>query len=228
MPLAQHSEWRNRVFNWRIDFGSAQANKYLGPAYLLLLASVALGYSLGYYYYPSDHLLDTIPILKRFSLSIQRLLVAVLAIALLIGLTFILYKPFADWYALGYTKVAIWGGPRTPFNSYLVHWGLFLFVIVSWLLWEARDWMAHTPVSALNKLRPFAGIIATLAGILFIMIVLLGIKVSGLENLPFGRGNTDRLGGLAPGCFGRDSPLKSTIGGRAEIHPVLNRQRISS
>ncbi len=35
---------------------------------------------------------------------------------LLIGLTFILYKPFADWYALGYTKVAIWGGTQNTFQ----------------------------------------------------------------------------------------------------------------
>jgi YYY domain-containing protein len=154
----------------------------------LVLALAVLGYSLGSYYHPSDRLLDTIPILKKFSRTLQKALVAAVAMIVLVGLTFTLFKPFADWYALGYSKIAVWGGPRTPFSSYLIHWGLFMFLIVSWLMWEARDWMAHTPISALNKLRPFAAIIASLAGILFILIMLLGIKVSGLENLPFGRG----------------------------------------
>ncbi len=154
----------------------------------LVLASVAFAYSLGAYYHPSDRLLDTFPILKKTSLAFQRAVMMVLAIAALAGLSFLLYQPFADWYALGYTKVALWGGPRTPLSSYLVHWGLFLFVVVSWLFWEARDWMARTPVSALNTLRPYTGVIASLAGILMILVVLLGIKVPGLENLPFGRG----------------------------------------
>ena len=45
--------------------------------------------------------------------------------------------------------------------AYRLHWGVFLFVIASWMVWESIDWMAKTPVSALNKLRPFAAIIGT-------------------------------------------------------------------
>jgi YYY domain-containing protein len=64
-----------------------------------------------------------------------------------------LFQPFNHWFAQGYNQVHIWSGTHTPTSSYLTHWGLFLFVIVLWMGWETRQWMAATPVSALNKLR---------------------------------------------------------------------------
>jgi hypothetical protein len=42
---------------------------------------------------------------------------------------------------------------RTPFWSYLTHWGLFLFVIVSWLFWETWDWLDKTPLSHARRYR---------------------------------------------------------------------------
>jgi uncharacterized membrane protein len=43
----------------------------------------------------------------------------------------------------------------------LSHWGLFLFIIVSWLFWETRDWMAHTLLSSARKVEPYLGWIFT-------------------------------------------------------------------
>ncbi|MCI0519219.1 MAG: DUF2298 domain-containing protein, partial [Chloroflexi bacterium] len=83
----------------------------------------------------------------------RRVLLALGGALLLVGLSSWLYKPYADWFALGYTRLEIWRGTHTPLSAYLTHWGLFLFIIVSWMSWETRQWMAQTPVSALRGLQ---------------------------------------------------------------------------
>ncbi|HLF89936.1 MAG TPA: DUF2298 domain-containing protein [Anaerolineales bacterium] len=93
---------------------------------------------------------------------------AIFGIGILILLSVVLYQPFTEWYALGYTDTNIWQGTHTPISAYLTHWGLFLFLIVSWMIWETLDWLAKTPLSALRKLKPFLGLI------LITILVLLG------------------------------------------------------
>lgn len=73
---------------------------------------------------------------------------------LLIALVLLLFQPYVRWYALGYTRVDLWKGTHTPLSAYLNHWILFLIVLIPWMIWETRDWLAKTPISALNKLRP--------------------------------------------------------------------------
>jgi YYY domain-containing protein len=85
----------------------------------------------------------------------QRLLATAGSVLLLIIFSVLLYQPFSSWYALGYTKIDFWRGTHTPLSSYLVHWGLFLFIIISWMYWETIDWMANTPLIALRKLEPY-------------------------------------------------------------------------
>lgn len=87
--------------------------------------------------------------------------VAVAAAVLLTGLAFLLYAPFGNWYGQGYNAIDLWQGDRSAFWSYMTHWGLFLFIIVGWLAWETREWLANTPLSSLNKLRPYIGWIYT-------------------------------------------------------------------
>lgn len=85
---------------------------------------------------------------------------AVLMAFVLIGLAQILYQPFHRWYGLGYETARIWEGSLTPLIDYLTIHGLFLTVIIFWMAWETRQWMASTPVSSLQQLRPFFGAIA--------------------------------------------------------------------
>ena len=54
--------------------------------------------------------------------------------------------PYTHWYAQGYNKVHLWQGTRTPTSAYLVHWGLFLFVLVPWLLFETIAWLRAVPL----------------------------------------------------------------------------------
>ncbi|MBM3152088.1 MAG: hypothetical protein FJZ96_07790, partial [Chloroflexi bacterium] len=114
----------------------------------LPLGALALGYAL-WRYWPVDG--------PRWGLppGLLRPLYALLGMTVLVGLSLLLYQPFSHWFAQGYSEIDNWKGSHTPLTSYLAHWGLFLFVIVSWLAWETRQWMASTPASALGRLRPY-------------------------------------------------------------------------
>ena len=115
-------------------------------------------------------------ILPQVSQTTRRWLLAGACAVLLVGLSFLFYEPFAQWYGQGYTSFELWTGDHAPFWSYLTHWGLFLFVIISWMIWETLDWMAKTPLSALKKLRPYLGIMATVLAMLVVAVFLLLIK----------------------------------------------------
>lgn len=107
----------------------------------------------------------------------RRLVVTIGAAVLLGGLAFILYQPYQNWYAQGYSKFALWTGDKTVFTDYFTHWGLFLVIIFTWLWRETIDWMEKTPVSALNKLRPFGTLMMVTAALIFSIIVFLTFKL---------------------------------------------------
>jgi uncharacterized membrane protein len=71
---------------------------------------------------------------------------------------------------------------------------LFLFVIISWMVWETREWMANTPLSSLRKLEKYSSLIILVAVILFLSCLFLSVKIAGVETisllskLPVGRG----------------------------------------
>ncbi|MBN2387001.1 MAG: hypothetical protein JXB85_08270 [Anaerolineales bacterium] len=120
----------------------------------LPLAYVALAYTLWRH---AD--VDALPWPGKLSPATRRVVLIVASIVTLTGLAFLFYQPYRHWYVQPYGDVAIWKGPRTPLSSYLVHWGLYLFVLVSWMAWETRQWMAATPLSALRKLKPYTTLI---------------------------------------------------------------------
>ncbi len=91
--------------------------------------------------------------------SLSRIAAALLAILVLVGLAHVLYQPFSEWYVQGYSQVSFWREGRTPSGDYLTHWGVFLFVLVGWMAWETRQWMAATPLSAVARLAPYRGLI---------------------------------------------------------------------
>jgi YYY domain-containing protein len=142
------------------------------PPYLVL-GMLAVGYTL----WNADRLPGNTP-LHRSNLSI-RSGVTLGGMALLAGLSVLLYQPFAEWYSLGYTKIDLWEGTHTPLPSYLIHWGLFLFLILSWVGWQTRDWLATTPLSALHRLRPVRGFI--LLGLLLLIIAIAGLLALGVR-----------------------------------------------
>ncbi len=138
------------------------------PAYLAL-SGMALVYTAGRYAQVPAWLTRHV----RLPAWVVRVAFGAAAAGLLVFLAFLLYKPFGDWYIQAYSAVDVWNGDHTPLDSYLTHWGLFLFVIVSWLFWETIDWMDKTPLSALRRLRPYRDLIIAL-------LVALAVAVVGL------------------------------------------------
>ena len=122
----------------------------------------------------------------------RRLVVAGFSVLGLYGLTRLIYQPYIQWYGQGYSEVNIWEGTHTPTSEYLTHWGFFLFILVSWMVVESIEWMANTPVSALNKLKPHKGLIwlglASLGSLIFALGINLYPEGLPADSLPVGLG----------------------------------------
>ena len=148
----------------------------------LILGVVVLAYAV-YRYADVSRFLPGVPEWgKRLALTIG-------AVAALVAVSLVLYQPFTHAFLLdpSYTKVYPWTGGRSNISSYLVHWGVFLFFIFSWMVWETRQWLAETPVSALRKLRPYRDLIIAGLVILFLVLVLQQAWVmSSTQNVPWG------------------------------------------
>jgi YYY domain-containing protein len=160
----------------------------------LVFASIALFYSILRHYRPRLNLG------LNHGNFIEKLGAAAAAILVLILLSVLLYQPFSYWFRQGYTTVEIWEGDRTPLGSYFTHWGLFLFVIVSWMGWETYYWLKTTPQSALEKLRPYKQWIT--AALVFFLILLFALLILGvsiaLVAIPIGLWAVILM--LRPGC----------------------------
>ena len=121
--------------------------------------------------------------ISRFG-QFAKVIVIVVGLAILLISTFGLYKPYTDSYVSAYKQVIVWTGTHTPMSSYLIHWGLFLAVIIFWFGWETRQWMANTPISALSGIRKYKWVlIAGTAAFILTLGLLdleLGVKIHWL------------------------------------------------
>ncbi len=70
-----------------------------------------------------------------------------------------LFSPYSKWYGQAYTSFSLWEGDTTPLGAYLSHWGIFLFIIISWLATVTSQWMKLTPLSRVYDWRENLGII---------------------------------------------------------------------
>jgi YYY domain-containing protein len=109
----------------------------------------------------------------------KKLVLIVGSSAFLFIFAYLLYEPYRAVYSQGYSALDPWTSSQTPIWSYLTHWGVFLFIITGWMAWETRQWLASTPVSSLNKLRPYQILIE--AGIAFFFIALIYLAYRGVE-----------------------------------------------
>lgn len=116
-----------------------------------LLAAIAVAYTLFRYFEWKDYL--------NLPAWAGKAVLAVGAAGLLYVLSSIFYLPFSHWFGQAYNSIAFWDASRTPFSSYFTQWGLFLFIITAWMIWETREWMAATPVSHLKNLRSYVVLI---------------------------------------------------------------------
>jgi YYY domain-containing protein len=171
-------EWLATLAFGGLVIGSLRpTNTWDFPTYLALGALVA-----GYSAFRNLEIGEA----RRFGLSplVQRAILALGVMGLLVLFALLFYEPYARWYGLGYGSASLWKNEKTPIWSYLTHWGLFLFVIVSWMVWETRQWMAQTPVSALAKLKPYELLLeialALLVALTLLLQLVLDVKVAWL------------------------------------------------
>ena len=136
----------------------------------LVLGCVAVLYAFARHYRPGVWLERVMGNLPQ---QVQGWLAGAAAVLGLILLAQVLFRPYTAWYGLGYGKIALWTGTHTSLTAYFTHWGLFLFVILAWMAWETREWLANTPLSALRRLNPYRGIIQMALAAIFLVILIL-------------------------------------------------------
>ncbi len=89
--------------------------------------------------------------------------------------------PYTSWYAATYNSVRLWDGGKTPLWAYFDIHGLFLFLILSLLIWDTAKWLRTTRVSALianQKLAKSAGGACVIVGLLAIILAMAGYQVA--------------------------------------------------
>ncbi len=128
----------------------------------LLICITALGYSILRYF--------DAPLTKRMTRALS-------AAAALYLLVHFIYLPYRAWYSQAYSALELWKGPFTPLGSYLTMWLVFLFIVVSWMTWETREWMRLTPLSALKKLKPYQLLIE--GALVTLVIIILALQYHG-------------------------------------------------
>jgi len=167
--VAGRARWTNQASPeseaWRAALGFLVGGLVIGALYPSNLSDIytylpiglaAIGYSL-WRYFDSESLT-------------RKIIYLVGALATLTIFSFIMYQPYRAAYLQAYSVLDPWKGPFTPLSSYFIMWGVFLFIAVSWMTWETREWMAVTPLSALQKLKPYQMLIE---GALIIFVLML-------------------------------------------------------
>ncbi|MCY4072709.1 MAG: DUF2298 domain-containing protein [Chloroflexi bacterium] len=84
--------------------------------------------------------------------------------------------PYTTWYASNYTSLSLWHGGKTPLWAYFDIHGLFLFLVISLLIWETGHWMRSTRVAALRgrgRLLRNGG-----AGVILVLLISLAMFVA--------------------------------------------------
>ena len=112
------------------------------------LTAIAVGYALFHAVDFKENRFKIPPVLLKLG-------VAALGALTLVLLARLFYQPYFHWFGSGYGKIEPWTRGHTPISSYFTHWGVFLFLIFTWMVWETREWMASTPLSSLSKLKPY-------------------------------------------------------------------------
>ena len=98
---------------------------------------------------------------------------------LLLNIIFAL--PYTSWYAATYNSVRLWDGGKSPLWAYFDIHGLFLFLVVSFLLWQSAIWLRATRVKSLIEhpgLVKATGAIIVTAIVSAIILTLAGYQVA--------------------------------------------------
>jgi len=93
--------------------------------------------------------------------------------------TFIAVMPFTTWYSTSYSRVLPWEGGKTPLWGYFDVHGLFLFLLVTLLVWETGRWFRSVHIKALRGTSTL--IVGGVLLLLMLGIVSFGLMVIGYQ-----------------------------------------------
>lgn len=94
-----------------------------------------------------------------------------------IALSVWLSLPYTRWYAAIYSSASLWQGPKTPLWAYLIIHGLFVFLVISLLLWETNRWLQSVYVHQLRG--RLTGLYAGLMALAFVLFLSIGLYILG-------------------------------------------------
>ncbi len=117
--------------------------------------------------------ISTARITRRSVLSLA------LRISIFVGVGVLAVLPYSTWYASVYSRALVSEQPRSEVWRYLIIYGLFLFLIVSLLIWDTVRWLKSVYVRSLRGQLPLL-----LAGLLLIVAVLLVAVVLSYFPIP--------------------------------------------
>ncbi len=106
-------------------------------------------------------------------LTLRALVRGVVLAAAVAALSYALFLPYRRALASGRIELEPWQGSKTPIWAYLILNGVFLFILVSWMLHEAIGWLRSLRRDDLERLRAWWGPIgaALLLGIALLLLV---------------------------------------------------------
>jgi YYY domain-containing protein len=93
---------------------------------------------------------------------------------ILVGLSVCLFQPYYQWYGAGYNAVDPWKGSRTPLDSYFMIHGLFLFILITYLVWQTREWLISVSLGEVKKYSGLGPIVLASVSLLLAGLVILG------------------------------------------------------
>jgi YYY domain-containing protein len=119
------------------------------------------------------------PLVNTKEITLWKILESILTTGALIGFAYLLFQPYNLWYQQEYTIADRWYGSQTGFQDYLTAHGVFVILIVTWFLWETREWMTLTPISALRKNQRNILFLVAVAFIFTLLVVILTFQGFG-------------------------------------------------
>ncbi len=99
-------------------------------------------------------------------------------VGLFVAASFLLTLPYSTWFSSVYDRALLWQGPRTQIWMYLTIHGLFLFLLVSLLIWDTGRWLRSVYVRSLRG--KLGTLLLGCAGIILLLLIAVYLTVFGL------------------------------------------------
>lgn len=89
----------------------------------------------------------------------------------LVAIAITAFLPYSQHYGSGYTSAILWEGSRTYLGNYLAVYGLFLFLILTYVAQQFRNWTTSWTTTGLAKLEPISRILLVAMGAYLVLMV---------------------------------------------------------